>query len=406
MKTLRHIASLHPVSEDRGAAAILVGVSLLMLMGFTALAIDASSAYNGRRGTQNAADNAALAAAWQQCNPDTVGSTPTNAAKKTAKDNGYDDADPDIVVTPTELSTGVWEVVISERQSGIFGQATPYAPDEMTVVSRAVAECEERDYLGGYALFSGGFDCSINEMGINSSTITVTGGIYSNEDLDIQGSTISVTGDIENRDPSGGSAGTFDKGPVKAYPVDLNIADYRAGGTKRSDPNFIDAGTANITNSWMVTNGHAVSVGGVGIKMTRPAGLYYTQGSVVLKNVSRDPGVKATFVSEGPMDFQQPVDMEGYDNVESTAYSPLVLFSNYPGSPSCTATAIKFSTAGVKSITGLIYAPNGAAEFSAADVDIIGSVLAYTIKAATASLTVTWQDAPGAPSEFEVNLLE
>jgi hypothetical protein len=98
--------------------------------------------------------------------------------------------------------------------------------------------------------------------------------------------------------------------------------------------------------------------------------------------------------------------MEGYDNVESTAYSPLVLFSNHPGSPSCTATAIKFSTAGVKSITGLIYAPNGAAEFSAADVDVIGSVLAYTIKAATASLTVTWQDAPGAPSEFEVNLLE
>jgi len=36
MKTLRHIASLQPVSQDRGAAAILVGVSLLMLMGFAA----------------------------------------------------------------------------------------------------------------------------------------------------------------------------------------------------------------------------------------------------------------------------------------------------------------------------------------------------------------------------------
>jgi hypothetical protein len=276
----------------------------------------------------------------------------------------------------------------------------------MTVVSRAVAECEERDYLGGYALFSGGFDCSINEMGLNSSTIEVTGGIYSNEDLDMQGSTITVTGEIENRDPSGGSAGTFDKGPVKAFPVDLDIADYRAGGVKRSDPNFINAGAADITNAWLVTNGYAVSVAGVGIKMTRPAGIYYTQKSITLKNVSRDPGVKATFVSEGPMDFQQPVDIEGYDNVDSTAYSPLVMFSNHAGTPSCNTTAIKFSTSGVKSIRGLIYAPNGAVEFSAAEVDILGSVLAYTIKAATASLKVTWVDAPGAPSEFEVNLLE
>jgi len=109
------------------------------------------------------------------------------------------------------------------------------------------------------------------------------------------------------------------------------------------------------------------------------------------------------------MDFQQAIDMEGYDNVESSAYSPLVLFSNHPAppvGPSCTATAIKFSTAGVKSMTGLIYAPNGAAEFSSADVEITGSVLAYTIKASTASLKVTWVDAPGAPSDFEVNLLE
>ena len=40
--------------NERGAAAIIAAITLLALLGFTALAIDAGVGYNDRRGTQSA----------------------------------------------------------------------------------------------------------------------------------------------------------------------------------------------------------------------------------------------------------------------------------------------------------------------------------------------------------------
>jgi Flp pilus assembly protein TadG len=51
--------------SERGAAAFLVAISLVVLVGFAALAIDGGLGFDDRRGTQNAADSAALAAAWE-----------------------------------------------------------------------------------------------------------------------------------------------------------------------------------------------------------------------------------------------------------------------------------------------------------------------------------------------------
>ena len=301
MSTVRHILSMRSPRGERGAAAIMVAISLLMLLGVTALAIDGSSAYNDRRGSQNAADNAALAAAWQQCNPDTIGSTPENAARATAADNGYDDKNPDVTVTPTQVSAGVWEVKITKLQDGIFGQATPYAPDALTVVSQAVAECVVQEYLGNYALFAAAYGCSGDEISVTSSNIDVTGGVFSNEQITISGGGPGVTGDIINRDPSGGSDGTYDKGPPQKYPVDLDITDFRPGGTESSDPNY-HAASGNIDSNWLVNNGYATMVSGT--PNLTVSGIYYSPGSITLiKGLTTNPGVKATFVgAEGHPD--------------------------------------------------------------------------------------------------------
>ncbi len=404
MSTVRHILSMRSPRGERGAAAIMVAISLLMLLGVTALAIDGSSAYNDRRGSQNAADNAALAAAWQQCNPDTIGSTPENAARATAADNGYDDKNPDVTVTPTQVSAGVWEVKITKLQDGIFGQATPYAPDALTVVSQAVAECVVQEYLGNYALFAAAYGCSGDEISVTSSNIDVTGGVFSNEQITISGGGPGVTGDIINRDPSGGSDGTYDKGPPQKYPVDLDITDFRPGGTESSDPNY-HAASGNIDSNWLVNNGYTTMVSGT--PNLTVSGIYYSPGSITLiKGLTTNPGVKATFVAEKDIQMQQKVTLTGYANVVSGAYSPLALFANDPGSPSCNRTAIKFATSETKAITGLIFAPNGAVDMSGSTIEVNGSILAYRINASTSSLTVTWQDAPGAPDDFVVNLLE
>jgi uncharacterized membrane protein len=49
--------------SERGQALILLAVSLVVLLGFTALAIDGSLLYSDRRQLQTAADAAALAGA-------------------------------------------------------------------------------------------------------------------------------------------------------------------------------------------------------------------------------------------------------------------------------------------------------------------------------------------------------
>jgi uncharacterized membrane protein len=86
--------------KEQGAVAITVAVSLLVLMAFASIALDLSVGYESRRQTLNAADSAALAAAWEACNPKIANSSdPTAAALEMAALNGFDAADPDVAVT-------------------------------------------------------------------------------------------------------------------------------------------------------------------------------------------------------------------------------------------------------------------------------------------------------------------
>lgn len=53
------------IFAERGQAAVLVALSLTALLGFAAISVDYGYLANERRGLQNAADAAALAAAWE-----------------------------------------------------------------------------------------------------------------------------------------------------------------------------------------------------------------------------------------------------------------------------------------------------------------------------------------------------
>ncbi|MDH4118667.1 MAG: pilus assembly protein TadG-related protein, partial [Acidimicrobiia bacterium] len=59
---------LKRLRSERGASAILVAGSLIMLMGVAAIAVDAGAGFNLRRESQNSADLAALAAATNGMN--------------------------------------------------------------------------------------------------------------------------------------------------------------------------------------------------------------------------------------------------------------------------------------------------------------------------------------------------
>ena len=70
-----------PANEDRGATAILVAISMLVLMGFAAIAIDSGVLFNDRRQQQSAADSGALAAIQfaQTGTPSAIGCPGTGA---------------------------------------------------------------------------------------------------------------------------------------------------------------------------------------------------------------------------------------------------------------------------------------------------------------------------------------
>lgn len=418
MKTIKSCFQMKIDPDERGAVAVVVGVSLLVLMGFTALAIDAGMGYNDRRGTQNAADFAALAAAWEDCNPASASSpNPIQAARTTAADNGYDFTDGNTTVDVNDLGAGQWQVDITVQNNALFGAATPYANDDVTVLSSAIAECEAIPFLGGYAIFAGG-PTSCNggvELDLSGASKIINGGIHSNGEVKITGSSTSVNGQVtyvgsSNYTPSTQLYSELD------YPVELSIAEYRPGGSRAliynddavpaNDQYF---NTATIDNNWMKNNGYAVSTGGSKIEIQR-SGVYYASSDIDLKQVSMASGVKATFVSEGPIKVTGESDFAGFDPVIGGANDPGVLFfSNYeepPSGPTCTGNAVDISASSV-TWTGVIFAPYGAVtpSFSSA-TSLNGSVFAYTVNVSGSNFEISWQDNPSAIPDFEVNLLK
>lgn len=405
--------------QERGAAALIVALCLLVLMGFTALAVDAGMGYNDRRGTQNAADNAALAAAWESCNPANAGSPdPVTAGRDTAAHNGYDHTAGDTSVQVSDLGAGQWQVDIQTTNASSFGGATPYAGDSVTVVSSATAECEEIDFLGGYAIFAGGDTCSSGgvELDLSGSSKIVNGGIHSNGEVKITGSDAEINGDVTYLDSSDYTPSTQVYSPV-AYPLDLTIEEYRPGGDRALEHNddadadldrYFDTPNV-INNSWMTTNGYADPLSGSKIEVTQ-SGVYYAGDSMDLKQVSMASGVKATFVSEGQISLTGESDFTGFDPIVGGSSDPGVLFfSNYeapPSGPTCTGTAIDISTNNV-TWTGAIFAPHGAVtpSFSSA-TSLNGSIFAWTVNVSGSDFDITWHDNPSATPDFAVNLLE
>jgi len=396
--------------NERGAAAIIAAITLLALLGFTALAIDAGVGYNDRRGTQNAADLAALAAAWEDCNPQSGSPDSEAAALQTAADNGYDDSDPDIEVVPTDLGGGQWQVDIRITNETIFGRAIPNAGDQITVISSAVAECERIPFLGGYAVFAGGPPSCTGgaELDLSGSSKIVNGGVHSNGQLKISGSETAINGQVtfvssSNYEPSQQLSTSLE------YPLDVRIEHYRPGGSRRavhqSNGQFFE--TDSLTSNWLRTNGYAANVGG-NLQM-QVSGVYYTTGDIHINdNIVMAPGVRVTWVSEGKIRFTGNVELYGFDPVVGGPNDPgIAIFANHRPPGQCSGQAA-ISLKGANTVwTGVLFAPYGPVEPSfSSNVSLNGSIVGYTLAVSGANFEISWQDNPNALPDFRVNLLK
>jgi hypothetical protein len=250
---------------------------------------------------------------------------------------------------------------------------------------------------------------------LSGSTKTVNGGIFSNGDLKITGSDATVNGAIEYRgnlntnesDISANAEQYF--GSPKDYPLDLDIAEFRPGGSRQAaNPGayFNSAPSVGIDNGWMVSNGHATG-NNSNIVITQ-SGIYYSaktgNKAINLKGVSMAPGVTATFVAEGQIEVIGDANMTGYAPVASGGYSPLLFFSNAGSPPACNVNAIQFSGSGI-SWTGLMFAPNGEVQMSASsNVAVFGSIIGYTVDVSGSDFSINWQDDTSGAPRFTVEL--
>lgn len=394
---------------ERGASAVFIAVALLVLMAFAAFAVDGGLAFETRRSSQNAADLSALAAAWQACNPEPGAGTPQQVGLDVASDNGFTHTpggSPDV-----SISGGgpLWTSTISQVNETTFGQATPFAPDELTVVSSATARCIDKGILGGYAIFGQTASCNGDNVDLTGSTITVVGGIHSNDDLKIQpsGSGGSFTGEITYRGDANLKAGISGEkffGSALPYPIDIETSEYEPGGARA-----VAAGSEYFPFTSDIGNADLGTVSGNTLEISQP-GVYYTTGdikvnkTVVLTGDAATEGI--TLVAEGEIDMGSAEDLLGYDPLEGPNGPRMLLFANGNGTTACNDKDIKISGSDV-TWEGIMFAPNGAIEASASGFSSVnGSLIGYQVNLSGSELTVQFQDDPDADPNYEVELVD
>lgn len=382
---MRFMHNVH-LGSERGSVAVFVASVMLLLMGIAALAVDVGLLQDERSEAQNAADLAALAAAWEDC---TGAGDPTTRALGIANANGFDDTSNNTV---TVTQTGdEWEVLIDTDStgavfSGIWGNS------QLATAAVAVAECEEGG-AGGYAFFAGDDSCgSDKQFTWSGSNSTVVGNIHSNDGYLIGGSNNNFNGDFTYDDGPGstsGSGNNFGSGPtansgVEPYPVDYDINDFGPGATGTPGTpayqasiagRFHDAGSNKIDSGWLTSNTTYTGSG-----LLEP-GLYWTTDEI---DISGADGGNVTFATPSGI-IKVSGSSANFTPYEATG---VLMFSDRTGN--CDEKAIEMSGSN-NNWSGILFAPRGKIVFNGSSNDTLdGSAIGRTIDVSGSSIGVTY----------------
>lgn len=124
---LKQTLAAHRVAAERGATTVLVALSMVVMLGFTALAIDVGALYHERAELQSGADAAVLAVAQDcgkgiNCTGPAAHPTAQQYAEKNAKDGAINVAEP--VFTGDTVRVNV----STREQDGTGALALSFAP--------------------------------------------------------------------------------------------------------------------------------------------------------------------------------------------------------------------------------------------------------------------------------------
>ncbi len=178
-------------NKTKGQALILIAIAMAVLIGMTALAVDGGSAYLDRRSAQNAADTAALAAAFATANNDPNW---RQVALNSATQNGYANGSANVEVykcNETGASCGQYQgnaeyiqvIITSTRStflSGLFGQNQ--ITNRVQAIARARAAQQGGMFNGNAIVALAPHECRALTFQGNASTTIQNGGIFVNSD--------------------------------------------------------------------------------------------------------------------------------------------------------------------------------------------------------------------------------
>lgn len=143
MRTGNRLSTNRHSTSERGQAIVLLVLVFVGLLGIMGLAIDGGRLYTQRRAVQNAADNAALAAAFAMCNSGNA----STAGTASAAQNGFTASPPTVTVSvQTPPTSGTYSgddeyvvVTITSRISMGLGRIVFSGTPEVS--ARATARC-------------------------------------------------------------------------------------------------------------------------------------------------------------------------------------------------------------------------------------------------------------------------
>jgi hypothetical protein len=308
---------------ERGQAIVLIALFMVVMLAMVGVAIDGGGLFWLWRNAQNAADSAALQAAFDRCTG-ASGTTWQEVGLDAAEVNGFDDNGTDNWVTVDDNGgTAYTRVEIIAHKPKYFIQLV--YTGTLEVRAEAMVYCTKAIDFSNLPGAIGLGDCSCpsnippsdfdsggeNSVDMAGSNQTVIGGMFSNCDLDVTGSTSNWTeggpqaaNEVDINSDATGDEAEPDSTGVEADPLSLNIAMYMPSGTifqsvqhayaidvDDSDTG-LDASYTGGTNQNVWNPGAGSCSGSMcdeGSGLTIPVeGLFYVDGNVDLSWLDED----------------------------------------------------------------------------------------------------------------------
>jgi hypothetical protein len=347
---------------------------MILLTFFAGLAIDGGRGYWEKRQAQNAAEHAALAAAWEYCSPSTPARTPAQAAVASATDNGFTHDGTNVWVTTTG-SAGEYTVKVQSRLPTAFAMIMGF--DSITASGRAVAQCI-RTSGGGYAIFAGGNNCESEgkfQIDISGSNNIVSGAVHSNDNINVGGSdnefdaAVTYVSEETHHDST-----VF----VNPYPSQAPNEDWPLEFSRDTYYTLANSGEPNMH----------YFVGDIDSGDITGPGLYYATGKIDLGGSDQEESL--TLVSE------RDVIIGGSNNDYEPYMDNLLAFSAWDVAEGestlvkrCDVPGVKVS-GGHNDWRGFIYAPESLIDMSGSDTStLVGSLIGWSVKVSGSSVNNT-----------------